>query len=88
MTAVSVVGGVPVTFVSIVSVRCRGTASVRLMYFYSIFSIYSIKQIKFTVSAVSQQSLCEKCIRTDDRTSMVRDGYCVKYLWGAASDES
>ena len=95
MTAVSVAGGVPVTFVSIVSVRCRGTASVGLMYFYSIFSIYisiyniySIKQIKFTVSAVSQQSLCEKCIRTDDRTSMVRDGYCVKYLWGAASDES
>ena len=91
MTAVSVAGGVPVTFVSIVSVRCRGTASVGLMYFYSIFSvynIYSIKQIKFTVSAVSQQSPCEKCIRTDDRTSMVRDGYCVKYLWGAASDES
>ena len=51
MTAVSVVGGVPVTFMSIVSVRCRGTASVRLMYFYSIFSIYSIKQIKSTVSA-------------------------------------
>ena len=91
MTAVSVAGGVPVTFVSIVSVRCRGTASVGLMYFYSIFSfynIYNIKQIKSTVSAyhnrVSVRNISEQMT---EPVWFVMDIVSSISGWGAASDE-